>query len=132
MTGVQTCALPISASLIEDAASRRAEYVKQQSRGQDFDDAELKEAVRPGAIQSLKRELIIHELSHKEKIEVSQADISAKIEEYAAQLGKPLDEVQKDFRTSRAMNQLRSMLLEDKVLAFLKQNNTVRETVTTE
>lgn len=122
----------LPASLIEDAASRRAEYVKQQSRGQDFDDAELKQAVRPGAIQSLKRELIIHELSHKEKIEVSQADISARIEEYAAQLGKPLDEVQKDFRTSRAMNQLRSMLLEDKVLAYLKQNNTVLETVTTE
>ncbi|MCE5272003.1 trigger factor [bacterium] len=119
-------------SLIEDAVSRRAEYIKQQNRGQDFEEAELRKAVRPGAITSLKREFIFHELSHREKIEVSPEDISAKIEEYASQLGKPVAEVQKDFRSARSMNQLRSMLLEDKVLDFLKSNNTVLQTVTTE
>lgn len=119
-------------SLIEESINNRVEYVRRQNRGSRIDEAELKQAVRPGAILGLKREFVIHEIARKEDIQVTPEDVSSRIEMYASQLGQPLEEVQKDFRSARSMNRLRSMILEDKVVDFLKRNNEIKEVETKE
>ena len=117
----------VPSSLVESAVRRQIENTKRQYPNQKIDEEEIARISRPIAEFNIKREYLIREIAKEEKIEVTPSDIETKIEDYAAQLGKPLEEVKRDFRSTEAANYLRSLILTEKVVQFLLENNDTKE-----
>ena len=117
----------VPSSLVESAVQRQIENTKRQYPNQKIDEEEIARISRPMAEFNIKREYLIREIAKEEKIEVTPSDIETKIEDYAAQLGKPLEEIKRDFRSTEAANYLRSLILTDKVVQFLLENNEIKE-----
>jgi trigger factor len=117
----------IPSSLVDSAVQRQIENTRKQYPGQEINEEEIAKMSRPVAEFSIRREYIIIEISKKEKLDISPADIETRIEEYATQLNKPLEEVRRDFRSADAVNHLRSLILTDKVVQFLLENNDIKE-----
>jgi trigger factor len=117
----------VPSSMVESAVRRQIENTKGQYPNQKIDEEEIARISRPIAEFNIKREYLIREIAKEEKIEVTPSDIETKIEEYAAQLGKPLEEVKRDFRSAEAANYLRSLILTEKVVQFLLKNNDIKE-----
>ena len=67
------------------------------------------------------------EIARREGISVADEEINAKIEEFATQLDKTAEEVRKDFRGREAMNHLRTLILVEKVVRFLLENNDIKQ-----
>ena len=117
----------VPSSLVESAIRRQVENIKKQYPNQEINEEEIARIARPVAEFTIKREYLIHQIAEKEKFEVSPSDIEAKISEYATQLGKPVEEVQRDFRSAEAANHLRALILTGKVVQFLLENNDIKE-----
>ena len=116
----------IPRSLVDATIMRQIENIRRQGRNVG-DVREFAAAMRPLAEFLVRREYVIVEIAKAEKIEASQEDLNARIELYASQLGQSVEEVRKDFRSREAMDNLRSMIVVDKVVEFLKANNDIRE-----
>ncbi len=115
----------IPSSLVEATIQRQIENIRKQ--GQAGDEMQMAELIRPSAEFAVKREYVIGEVARREGISVTDEDINAKIEEFATQLDKTAEEVRKDFRSRDAMNHLRSLILVEKVVRFLLENNDIKQ-----
>jgi len=112
-------------SLVEATIQQQMANVRRQ--GREVDEEQFAPAVRPMAEFSVRREYIINEVAKAEKVEISDEEVDERMQQFAGQLGQPVEEVRKDFRGREAMGRLQSMILVDKVVDFLKQNNTITE-----
>ncbi|MEA2063337.1 MAG: hypothetical protein U9P14_06545, partial [Gemmatimonadota bacterium] len=117
----------VPSSMVEMVIGQRLKNASQQYPNQDFDQDEFAQAARPSAEYGVKREYVIQEIIKKEQLEVEQAEIEAKIEEFAGQVGKSIDEIRKDFRSPEAAGRLGSLILEEKTVKFLMENNDIQE-----
>lgn len=115
----------IPSSLVEATIQRQIENIKKQGRA--VEENQLAELIRPSAEFAVKREYVMGEIARREGISVTDEDINAKIEEFSVQLGKKAEEVRKDFRGREAMNHLRSLILVEKVVRFLLENNDIKQ-----
>ncbi len=115
----------IPPSLVEATIRQQIANIRQQ--GRDVDEQQFAPAMRPAAEFSVRREYVLSEVAKAEKIEVADEDISERIQQFATQMGQPVEEIRKDFRSREAMERLHSMVLVDKVVDFLKQNNKIKE-----
>ena len=115
----------IPSSLVEATIQRQIENIRKQ--GQAGDEMQMAELIRPSAEFAVKREYVMGEVARREGISVTDEDINAKIEEFATQLDKTAEEVRKDFRSREAMNHLRSLILVEKVVRFLLENNDIKQ-----
>ncbi len=115
----------IPSSMVNATLERQLDYYRRQQR--NFDPGQLVELMRPSAEFMVRREFVVMDIARKEKLEVTDDDVAARIEQYAAQLGQPVEEVRKDFRSREAMQNLRSLIQEEKVVRFLMERNTIEE-----
>ena len=115
----------IPSSLVEATIQRQIENIRKQ--GQAGDEMQMAELIRPSAEFAVKREYVMGEIARREGISVADEDVNAKIEEFATQLDKTAEEVRKDFRSREAMNHLRSLILVEKVVRFLLENNDIKQ-----
>ncbi len=115
----------IPSSLVEATIQRQIENIKSQGRA--VDENQMAELIRPSAEFAVKREYVVSDIARREEISVTDQDINAKIDEFAAQLEKDTAEVRKDFRSREAMNHLRSMISVEKVVRFLLENNDIKQ-----
>ncbi len=84
----------------------------------------LMESSKGEAEKKLRQKLALNALAQSEKIEVSENEINAKIKEIEADL-KVANE--KDIDADRLKNAITDDLLQEKLLAWLEENNTVIE-----
>jgi trigger factor len=115
----------IPSSLVEATIQRQIENIRKQ--GQAGDEMQMAELIRPSAEFAVKREYVMGEIARREEISVTDEEINAKIEEFATKLDKTAEEVRKDFRSREAMNHLRSLILVEKVVRFLLENNDIKQ-----
>lgn len=115
----------IPSSLVKATIQRQIENIRKQ--GQAGDEMQMAELIRPSAEFAVKREYVMGEIARREGISVADEEINAKIEEFATQLDKTAEEVRKDFRSREAMNHLRSLILVEKVVRFLLENNDIKQ-----
>ena len=115
----------IPSSLVEATIQRQIENIKRQ--GRSMDEKQVAELIRPSAEFAVKREYVIGEIARREEISLTDQDINDKIEEFATQLDRTLEEVRRDFRSREAMNHLRSLILVEKVVQFLLKNNDIKQ-----
>lgn len=100
------------------------QYLDQLIRPRKGDDPEqianMKQSVRPQAVQAIRRLLVIDRVAEMEGLRASEADIEAKIEELAGRFNRPAHEVRNQFQKSGRLSEIEEQITEEKVFDYLK------------
>lgn len=100
------------------------QYLDQMIRPRKGDDIarieEMKQAVRPQAIQGLRRLLLIERIAEMEGLRATPEEVEGKIAELASRFGKPAQEVRNQFQKSGRLGEIEEQLTEEKVFEYLK------------
>ena len=87
---------------------------------------EIKADQRTVAERQCKGRLVLEKLIRDEKLDVTEADIDAKLTEYATNQNKTLEEYKKTVNDDM-VNRVANELIMKNLLDFLRQNNTIKE-----
>jgi trigger factor len=90
-----------------------------QDRGKSVE--ELKEALRPLAVNRIKHALILGKVAEEEKIEVADAELDEEIEAMAQGAGERGEELRKAFSSAAARQSIEEVLLTRKTLKRLTE-----------
>jgi trigger factor len=90
-----------------------------QDRGKSVE--ELKEALRPLAVNRIKHALILGKVAEEEKIEVAEAEVDEEIETMAQGAGERGEELRKAFSSAAARQSIEEVLLTRKTLKRLTE-----------
>lgn len=90
-----------------------------QDRGKSVE--ELKEALRPLAVNRIKHALILGKVAEEEKIEVAEAEVDEEIEAMAQGAGERGEELRKAFSSAAARQSIEEVLLTRKTLKRLTE-----------
>ena len=82
----------------------------------------FREQCHHDAHENVEARLVLQAIIEKEKIEVTDADLDARLEEIAKQYGKSLEDMKKEM-DNHTLSHLQNEILTDKVFEFLRQNN---------
>jgi trigger factor len=100
------------------------QYLDQMIRPRQGDDPdrieEMKNAVRPNAVQGLRRLLLVDRIADLESLRATPDEVDAKIAELAARFGKPEHETRGQFQKSGRLGEIEEQITEDKVFDYLK------------
>ena len=94
----------------------------------DKDEAQLREAYRPGIERSLRVELILAAAGRQENVRLEEDEVDAEIKRYAEREGKSVAEVKGRLRRTDAMDRLRNDMYKHKVIEKLLELATVETT----
>ncbi len=112
---------------LKDSFSERLKAQGMSLEMLGMDDEGFKKTYREMAIQQVQGELLLDAIAKQEDIKVDEAEIDAKMQEFADQSDTPLEQVQKYFDNEQAKNGLKAQLLQEKVNAFLQEKAVIRE-----
>jgi trigger factor len=96
-----------------------------RSAAQQEQFSQLRAIYRPQAEAGLKRMLIVETLADREGLRATQDEVDARVEEIAAEAGRPVSDVWLELDKSGQLASLESQITEDKVFEYLEQQNTV-------
>ena len=82
-------------------------------------EAELREEIKPVATKRVTRSLVLGEVADEEKIEVSDSEIDAKIEEFTQNSPKDKEEMQKFLNTPQSRESIKNLLITRKTIQSL-------------
>jgi len=83
--------------------------------------------IRPSAIRTVKAALVLKAIAEQEKIEVSDEELQAGIEERAVQIGLSADYLKDQLESNNMLEELRATLLQDKVYKLIEEAAEVTE-----
>ena len=87
-----------------------------------LDWGKLREELRPKATLEVRGQLLLEAVAKEEKLEVSDAEIDARMQKLATDSNVGLEVVQKQYQAAEARDALKNRTKEEKVIAFLKQH----------
>ena len=100
------------------------QYLDQLIRPRKDDDParieDMKKAVRPQAIQGIRRLLLVERIAEMEALRATPDEMDAKIEELSAHFNKPVPEVRGQFQKSGRLGEIEEQITEEKVFEYLK------------
>ncbi|HHV62573.1 MAG TPA: trigger factor [Firmicutes bacterium] len=85
--------------------------------GQDIQS--FREQFREEAQNVVKRDLVLREIAKLENIQVTDDDVTARLEEISQKTGRDMDSVRKAFTMGTGEERLRDMIMIDKTIDFL-------------
>ncbi len=86
---------------------------------------ELRDGMRDEATRGVQQALVLNYLSKTHEVEVTDADIDAKIEALVVEMPDMADRVRDTFSTDEGRDNLRSQITEEKVLNLILEQGTV-------
>ncbi|UCD46475.1 MAG: trigger factor [Deltaproteobacteria bacterium] len=115
-------------SMIEDTANRLvSQGVDLKKVSMDFE--KMKERFAPNADRSVRLSLLLSAIGEKEGIDVPFSEIEAEMKTMAAGAGIEYEKIRELYGDENRMDNLRNMLLDRKVMAFLLENAEAKEEV---
>lgn len=87
-------------------------------------DATIRDSYKELATQRVKKQLIVTKIVEDEKIEATEDEVNAKIQEQAASLGKEAEEYKKTM-DPRQIEYIKNSIVIDKLFNFLVENNDI-------
>jgi len=114
-------------SYVELILNRLVESEKQNAKQYKSpipDDKVLRENLQPKAEWNARWQIILENIAEKEKIEVNDADLEVLAKAESEKIGIPVEKLVKYYKDSNRTE----ALLEEKIMNFLKENNTAIET----
>jgi trigger factor len=126
--------VPVANALVErgiDNQIKRAR-ISLAMQGLDMDQAGvdmdgMRERLRDGAADEIRGQLLLEEIADKEKIEISDGELDAKIAELAASQQKRPQKVRADMEREGTLDTLRWRLRQDKALDLVLSRATITE-----
>lgn len=97
------------------------DYLKYMGKTMD----EYRKGYEDQAKEIVKSQLVIEQIIEDEKIEATEEDVQARVEEMAKAQGKPAPEV-KDKMNARQLDYIKNEIIIKKLFEFLKSANTVK------
>ena len=88
-------------------------------------DEEFKDEIRKNGARNVKAKAVLEKLIRDEKLDITESDIDAKVEELAKNAGKPVEEFKKQVNNDM-VNRIANELLMKKLIDFLHANNTIK------
>ena len=82
---------------------------------------------REMAVQQVKADLLVASIAQQENFDASDEDVDAKIKELAESNNAPLEQVQEYFNNEQAKSGIKSQIVHDKVLKYLRDNAKITE-----
>ncbi|MEA3287617.1 MAG: trigger factor [Candidatus Marinimicrobia bacterium] len=116
---VEETDLDVPDIMVEDYLDKLIERVRQE-RGADVDEAEVRTQNRERATWELSWYLIRKNLIATEKLEVTEADIDAKLDELVAQMPGDKEKMKALYRDKQYLPQIKDDILEKKIFAHLE------------
>jgi len=111
---------------VETLHKRLLESEKENAKRQNvpyFDEKTVNEELKPKSVWNAKWQIILENIAEKENIEVSDSDLENLAKEESAKTGISVEKLVKFYSDTNR----KEALLEDKVIDFLKKNNTAKE-----
>ena len=111
---------------VETLHKRLLESEKENAKRQNvpyFDEKAVSEELKPKSVWNAKWQIILENIAEKENIEVNDSDLENLAKEESVKTGISVEKLVKFYTDTNR----KEALLEDKVIDFLKKNNTVRE-----
>ncbi|MEM4409899.1 MAG: trigger factor [Candidatus Caldarchaeum sp.] len=120
--------VPQSLVMAEAARIRRDIAVRLQGLGEAprFDE-KMEEEITKGAEANLRISIILGEIAKREGIVVTEGEVAERLEEIAKSLDMPLSRVKEIYDKNDQYLELRTRLLEDKVIDFLIEKASLEE-----
>lgn len=112
-------------SILDKYLTDLAENAKKQYGFKGIDNGVLKDLYRENAARSMKWEYIKDHIITAEKIEVSEEEVEAKLEDIAKNAGVDLEKVKKYYAADQKQDNLKHDIQEEKLKAILISKNTV-------
>jgi len=116
--------VPVPPSMLETWLTSGVQEMRQRA-GQmgrevgEADEAEYREAAKPSAERQIKGMFLLEAVRREEKIEVSDDDIAAKVEETAAEHGFDVEKYREFVEQGEEKDRIRHSLLERRTYDFL-------------
>ncbi len=115
-------------SMIEETANRLvSQGVDLKKVNMDFE--KMRERFAPNADRSVRLSLLLAAIGEKEGIDVAFSEIEEEMKTMAAGAGIEYEKIRELYGDENRMDNLRNMLLDRKVTAFLLENAEVKEEV---
>jgi trigger factor len=127
--------IPVAPALVERGVDAQIERASMSLRMQGIDIAKsgidlngLREKMREPAIEEVRGQLLLEALAEREKIEISDADVDAKVVELSEQRGKPPGKLKAEMNRDGSLDSLRWRLRQEKALDHVVARATITET----
>lgn len=115
----------LPSSLLNDYMSRLKEDLsKNQS---EAPSEELEARYREMGLRQVRWEFLYHAIADKEKVEVTEEEMTAWLTQYADRRGINIEDAKKQLAGSSQVSRVMDNILEDKVLSFLREKSTITE-----
>jgi len=109
--------VPIPEAMVQQYIDSVIEDMKQKQ--QEFDEAQVREQYRPGALEYLGWNLVMNRIAEMEKIEVLPSDTENWIKGFAAGYQMEVDKAKQLLAQTGKIAEVRDTIKEDKVFDFL-------------
>ncbi len=88
----------------------------------NLDWSKLREELRPKALLEVRGQLLLESIAVAEKVEVSEAELEARLATLATENNVALAVVQQQYKSAEAQDALKNRTKEEKVIAFLREH----------
>lgn len=112
--------ISIPNSMLDEYIKNVTEDFKKQYKDQKIDEAEIRKNYETLGRNSIRWNMLFHQLAHQEKIEVTPADIDILIGTFAENYKITPEQAKETLQKSGNITDLRESLLEDKIVDFIK------------
>jgi len=116
-------------SLVEYEINASVENIKQRLlragaglEKSGFDQAKIKDDIRPSAEKSVKQMFIISEIADQNKFTVDEADVAEGLREMSKDFGANYETIRQYYEANDLMDSYRQTLLREKTLNYLVEN----------
>jgi trigger factor len=127
--------IPVAPALIERGVDAQLERARMSLAMQGLDIEKsgvdlrgLRDKLREPAVEEVRGQLLLEALAEREKIEISETDVDAKIVELSEQRGKPPGKLKAEMNRDGSLDSLRWRLRQEKALDHVVARATITET----
>lgn len=115
--------LELPRSLVDDYVERLTEDLKKSNPGVSQEEVESR--YKEMGIRQVRWEFLYHAIADKEKVDVSDAEVDEWLARYARSQGVAVEEAKKRAQAAHQISRIRDNVLENKILALLRERSTI-------
>lgn len=97
-----------------------------ESRGDDEETEQVREAARPVAEHAIRRTLVLEWIANEQGLRATEEEVGERIAAIAERTGQPAGRIRAELKKADRLDALENEITEDKVFEFLKSESTIK------
>jgi trigger factor len=115
----------LPASLLDRYLDEVVADFKEQAKGEEIDEEEIRQKYRALGIRSIRWDLLMHEIAEQQGIKAEKEDIDKWIESFADRYSMTPEQARTMLSESRKVQDVKETVLEAKVLSYILDNSEI-------